>query len=439
MMIFNTSPFGFSTSTSEFPIGLFISNMNKYTYGFHSPRGSYDKIAEICNVYHTSSNKVYHKFFIRYMAVIDFISRMKYSNSDFVVINRNVLGKILGVNNKTTSLILKNLLDFGLITKVREFKASRLDKGIVGYSSGYTIPESDVFNVIRTETDSVFVRNVINKRNSSSIDAFKNTKDGKLYYNYISNITLSNSIEIINYNYISPIGVLFSVSDLESNLKGLKKIEEGDLFCSRPDGRRVVCNFSLLHREFRKYLRYEGKPFKGLDIRNSQPLLAGTLIKKDYYGVNKELDNEIDDYIRLCEEGLFYEEFMDDENVDRTKFKKQFFRDVFFSRNPKKRLTNLRKKFILRFPNIHEVIKEIKGDVEDSYKQFAVNLQRFESEIIFDGVNVPLLRDGYGCFNIYDSIVSHSDEVLEKARVLIYNEFKKYGVRPTINIEDYTK
>lgn len=432
-------PFGFASSTSAFLIGLFIYNMNKYIYGFHSPKGSYEKIAEICNIYHTSSNKVYHKFFIRYMAVIDFISRMKYSNSDFVVINRNVLSSILGVNNKTTSLILKNLLDFGLMVKVRGFKASRLDKGIVGYSSGYTIPETDLIQILRTETDSVFVRNVISKRNKSSLNAFKDTKDGKLYYNYISNIKLNNTIEIINYNYISPIGVLFSVSDLESNIKGLKKIEEGDLFLSRPEGRRVICNFSLLHREFRKYLRYDGKPFRGLDIRNSQPLLAGTLIKKDYYGTDKQLDSEIEDYIELCEKGLFYEEFMGDDDTDRTLFKKRFFRDVFFSKNPKKRITALRRKFIDRFPNIHEVVKEIKGDTEDSYKQFAINLQKFESEIIFDGVNMPLLREGLGCFNIYDSIVSHSDEVLERARELIYKEFDKYGVKPTINIEDYTK
>lgn len=420
-----------------------------YKYTFHLPKGGLEELFNICNLHHKSdkdtTGNTYNRFVIRYMFILDFVNRHQYSQSDYVTLSRNWLAITIGVSNKVASLMLNNLIDIGLLLKIKAHIAPNPLRGISGMSSGYQVKFTEETELVSEQTNSSFIQKIIEKRNSKLDEEFKSTLEGKLYYNYIRNIYIDDiDINHINSNISNIISFRgkYQKKVCLNAIRAVFRIQEKDFICRRPDERRVICNFSILPRDLRKYLRFGGEKMKGLDIRNSQPLIAGTLIKRDFYGQDGKLDLEIDEYMRLCEEGIFYEEFMTEDFNEtddlRKEFKKKFFRDNFFSKVPKKNKRKLRKVFEERFPLISKIIDEMKGrEGTRDYAEFAKQLQLLESNIIFDGVNVPLLKRNLQCFNIYDSIVSHSDEVLEEARKLIYLEFAKYGVTPTINIENY--
>src|SRR5664279_4406515 len=81
------------------------------------------------------------------------------------------------------------------------------------------------------------------------------------------------------------------------------------------------------------------------------------------------------------------------------------FGEVFFSK-VSKRTTLLKKQFIEKYPGAYEAICHIKGGPgSKTYNQFAIQLQRTEASIIFDTVNMKLLKAGIPAFNIFDSIL----------------------------------
>lgn len=327
--------------------------------------------------------------------------------------------------------------------------------------------ENMVFRVEVEVSNKIY--NKIIKRRNEKLDDFKNTKDGANYAKIINKIHLSS--EYIHNEYIlkgieyimdipyeghldisrgkealEAIGVdTGRVTVFVSKYSSLERIKKGDIFVKRPDlSSRVYCNFSMMPREFRKYLTMDGRTLLALDIRNSQPLLAGAYMKAILIGKEQPIPQDLNEYIKLCEEGKFYESFNGYKKAkDRTVFKKEFFGKVFFGRVTMRK-NKMQKEFISKFPSVYELLCELKGgytkDKKDrGYAQFAIGLQRFEAGIMYDKVNKPMIEDGYDVFNIYDSIVGNDEDVLEEAKRRIYLAFEEYGVRPTINLEDFTK
>jgi hypothetical protein len=122
----------------------------------------------------------------------------------------------------------------------------------------------------------------------------------------------------------------------------------------------------------------------------------------------------------------------------RTEFKKDFFRQVFFSMLVEK--TNVLKDlFIKKYPSCWEVIIAEKGGYNFSrdYNKFAQRLQEIEAMIIFDTVNIGLLKKGIKCYNNYDSLYVNNMEDYETARALTIEAFNSVGINPTINPEFY--
>lgn len=368
---------------------------------------------------------------------MDRVIRGSENSLNSVPINRNMLSKILGTKNSTTSKLLRELVCEGCLEVVKDYVVNES-------STCYRVPEEHE-NAMRIEfaKRNVVVENIIAKKNKTKCN-YVDTNEGQLYLNYINSIYISHSISNSEYVLFLPMGGKLLVTEFKMRELGLLKIVKKDIFVKRRDTKsRVYCNFSMLHHKYRPTLRYDGKSLISLDIRNSQPLLAGVMIKSMVKNPSKELTEELDRYIATCNAGMFYEQFIDKDISDedeRRAFKKQFFAEVFFSKVTKRK-TKLKKRFIAEYPLIYEEICKIKGGLnpkdKNSYKKFAINLQRFEASIIFDTVNLSLLRDGYGCYNVYDSIVSHSEEVIEEAKVRILKVFSKYGVSPSFKKEYY--
>jgi hypothetical protein len=190
-----------------------------------------------------------------------------------------------------------------------------------------------------------------------------------------------------------------------------------------------------LKRECRAFLRYDGKPLVELDIRNSQPLIASILIKGHWVKQRRSIPEDVIQYQKDCEAGTFYDYFMHLNSVpieSRGDFKAQMFGEVFFSK-VSNRKTELKKQFISKYPGAYEAICAIKGGLgSKTYNRFAILLQQKEASIIFDNVNMGLLKDGIPAFNIFDSILCLAEHK-ELARERLLGAFAALNITPTIN------
>jgi hypothetical protein len=212
-------------------------------------------------------------------------------------------------------------------------------------------------------------------------------------------------------------------------------INGGYLIPTRPlKGSRVYNAITNLKRELRTAMRLDGRKIVGLDIANSQPLIATILIQE--YWMNKQgyLPDDVKLYQVDCETGQFYNNFMSVINVPddlRPLFKANFFAMVFFGE-----VTTwahvLKDLFIKRYPNCWEAICDIKGD---DYTKFSKKLQKKEAEIIFDKVNMGLIRQGILAFNIFDSIYVNNRHDFEIAKRRTKEAFNEYGLNPTLKLE----
>ncbi len=221
--------------------------------------------------------------------------------------------------------------------------------------------------------------------------------------------------------------------------KALYIINGGYMIPTRPEKHsRVYCEVTNLNRELRRSIRLDGKKIIGLDIANSQPLIASILIKKYWMDKPGGVPEDVTRYQCDCEAGMFYNYFMTDINLPdelRPQFKEDFFSKVFFSMVIEKNNV-LKDLFIGKYPSCWEAICEIKGGLySDDYNCFAKLLQSVESAIIFDDVNMGLIMAGVKAFNIFDSIYVNNRKDLELAKALMVAAFNKFGVHPTIKTE----
>jgi len=211
------------------------------------------------------------------------------------------------------------------------------------------------------------------------------------------------------------------------------------MFPSRPDREsRVYCEVTNLNRELRKLIRLDGKKIIGVDIANSQPLIASILIRNYWLNKKGHLPEDVKQYQSDCEAGIFYENFMKAiklPNDLRSQFKQDFFKKVFFSKVIEKN-NMLKDMFIKKYPGCWEAICDQKGGLYcTEYNEFAKVLQRVEAGIIFDVVNMGLIKKGIKAFNIFDSIYVNNKEDLETAKLLIKEAFSEAGVNPTLKTE----
>ncbi len=213
----------------------------------------------------------------------------------------------------------------------------------------------------------------------------------------------------------------------------------GYLIPTRPKkGSRVYNAITNLKRELRKAIRIDGKKIVGLDIANSQPLIATILIKEYWMNKHGYLPDDVKQYQADCETGQFYNNFMNVINVPddlRSLFKENFFAMVFFGEVTT--WSNLLKDmFIERYPNCWEAICDLKGEPgTNEYKKFSKLLQKKEAEIIFDRVNMGLIRKGIVAFNIFDSIYVNNRRDFEIAKQLTKEAFNEHGLNPTLKLE----
>ncbi|TGE06102.1 hypothetical protein [Hymenobacter fodinae] len=217
-------------------------------------------------------------------------------------------------------------------------------------------------------------------------------------------------------------------------------IEQQEFFISRDKtGKRIHQNWANLATKVKKHVYLPtGEELVNADIRCSQPLMLAILLRQHYNTASMPVN--IADYIKECEQGTLYETLANEAGVaitDRKKFKRGFFKRVLYGRNEKAMLTQEWQVFDRLFKDVAAYVVRAKAK---SHKALSHALQRMESEIIIDKVIAGIAADyhpeHYFALTIHDSItVTRSNETNIQKRML--DAFTKYGVHPTISIENF--
>lgn len=415
----------------------------KKGYRFQIPKKSLPKIEKFVKENYPKS---FERNLVRYLFVVDYISRGTYYFREDVPLNKHYLISTFKANGKNVQLIIENLCKLGVIEKTARFEvgvsANRFklkDRSNRVYSIAYDLFKYDC-------TVSIIEKH--NKNEKKFKMAFNETDEAQLLLDYLLKIDIDKDIliqaidyPVFPFSYYTPHVGQFEKSDImefQEEYGNLLRIYNGNLYVKRPTPKsRVYTPFTNMHRGHRKYLTHEGGHLKCVDIANSQPTLSAAFIQKYCDDNGIPTPNELSYYKSICEKGMFYEEFMvGDERLDenRTQFKKDFFGTVFYTK-PSSWMPDLRQRFVNKFPKIYSILDTIKEEYGND--GFATEMQKLEAGIVFDAVNVSLLKDGLGCYNIYDSIVSHEDYILREASVRLKREFRKYGLNPMLKIEDF--
>lgn len=223
-----------------------------------------------------------------------------------------------------------------------------------------------------------------------------------------------------------------------------KAFEEGN----NPYCYRELQEMGKLAEEMIEMNQYSTSPISHGTPTNLPPLLRITTEEKSqpvyatrtyesaqvlHSAVKPVKDADLDDYIRLCEQGQFYESMMEP-GEDRHAFKEKFYGDVFFGKTCFR--SKLKDRFEARFPSIAGMLREVK---KRNYRHSSWLMQNYEATIFIYTIcnRIRVERPDVMLLTIHDSLLTVPGEV-EYVESIIMDEFRKLGIRPTLKREDYS-
>lgn len=187
---------------------------------------------------------------------------------------------------------------------------------------------------------------------------------------------------------------------------------------------RLHTNFTILKSFIRKNcLLIDGEETCEIDIDNSQPLFLTKLIQDS--GTNWVKKDEFDLFKYLTIEGKYYQYLMNELKIKNKSDTKYLTYKVLFGRNNANSVSD--KKFSKLFPTIYNFIKLYKKE-NDDYKIIAYELQRAESNLIFNKIvkQIYLSNPDIKLVTVHDSIIvarRHKEEVSSIFYSKLYEEF----------------
>ena len=190
-------------------------------------------------------------------------------------------------------------------------------------------------------------------------------------------------------------------------------------------GWRFHSNLTRLKAEARKALRVNGQPLAEIDIKNSQPLFLGKLLKeRGVVGCEK--------YIEICQQDL-YAYIAAKAGVTRAEAKVAIIETVFFARLGARHA--IKTLFKQEFP---EVWRFIEGVKKKDFRKLARLLQRTEAQFVIYTVCERIRKENPGMFvaTIHDSIL-HLPTDSAYVRAVLDAEFAQWGLKPRLEITNY--
>ncbi|MFH0756566.1 MAG: hypothetical protein V2B15_04695 [Bacteroidota bacterium] len=244
------------------------------------------------------------------------------------------------------------------------------------------------------------------------------------------------------------------------------RILNGEIYYSVDDtSYRFHHNASNAPKVIRPFLRIHG-PLVEIDVKNCQPYLS-TLILTDpakaapwakdrkfsliLETLQVTQSEDVKRYISLVNNGQFYEYFRDEYNkikgkaIDREEAKDMMLK-IFFARNSHQ--PRGRKEFETLFEEVGRIFALVRGDETgnkfQSYKRFAILLQRIESHLINDVIIKKRINQEYPetvAVSIYDTISTGiQTNGIEIVSNIMVQEFEKFvGYAPRLSIKNYAE
>lgn len=377
--------------------------LTKYTY-----INSIDIICKLATMDFPIKNKR-----LALINIFDFLSYLDRQDKSILPIDSKILISFFG--RDTYVKYMKILSDLNIITKVpyEDGKFYIEGKLFMQYRIHNEYLNSEELAIIVLEDD----------RSKSGLECDIENLDNR-YINTIKklevNIPLAIEAEIENFkNNNLPISVLkrrISSIFYTRRKRFIKKGKKVD---------RIYHSFTSLSRVSRKYLNIN---FQSIDIVNCQPLLLVAYLTK----YNLSFDNE---YKKVCEDGLFYEDFIDINLPEEynTESGRKEWRNQYTKRNIYKNLFfgfDVRSKFNKRFKELYPNTWNSLNDINKTDESLASKLQNLESEL-FNNI-IPKRSKYY--YTLFDAI--YFNDILDRKELLLVIDefFSKLNIKVKTSI-----
>jgi hypothetical protein len=352
------------------------------------------------------------------------------------------------------------------------------------------IPRSDEYLNFLKDQNIIEWKNYSAGRNSR---IYRLVNEGRTEYRTITDMRLVNRIETNRRNiqrqnskkypalneYIHKVGINYNaaLNTIESeyqkernegrrtfSLAEIEKIQSDEIFIkvNKTNG-RLDSNYTRLPAELIQHLTIDGKHLIEIDIRNSQPFFAATIINPtpeiealmtSFLGHSltmfvKSLQiaecKDVKLYASLVTKGEFYDPFLMEkfkengiEFKDRDDLKTQMF-IVFFGKVNADKYNPAARLFKSLFPNILRMFDAIK---QDQHNQLSIFLQRIESYTILQRVAKKILSElpGLPFLTRHDSLLPSGIMItdnVEKVKNIMLSVIKEVtGLTPQVRIKN---
>jgi hypothetical protein len=208
------------------------------------------------------------------------------------------------------------------------------------------------------------------------------------------------------------------------NSIAIENIHTDNLFFKFDRYGRLHSNFTILKRHIRQnYLTIDDSNLCEIDIKNSQPFFFAVFLKRTMN--ENDFNDETKRFIDSVNNGVFYDEFVNKyPKVIHSRIEaKMMIYKVFFGDN--KDYKKECKLFKGLYPTIYQYIKDFK-DNNGSYKSLSYELQKIESNFIFNSVITEIYNKypEIKLFTVHDSIV-FQEQYKEEVTIIFNSHLKK--------------
>lgn len=344
-------------------------------------------------------------------------------NKEYASINYKTMVSVISKFKFTE--IVANLEEWEIIQSNESFRSGR-------YSKGYKLLPPYNSEVKRIPVKDKIINNKINRFKMSSFKELKNMPEP---YKYLSMTNTWLEIDKRKASYYNT--TTYSVSKekvYNSNLYSISALADGDYrFTVDSTANRVHTNLTNIKSDLRRFISVEKESLGQVDIKNSQPLFFYFLIKD-----SPEIPyHEKERYLKIVEDGKFYEFFMERLNIPdnkRDSVKKKILPSIFFDKFRPKTSRYMK---ILKdeFPFISEFIE---GYKKSDYRLLSHLLQKAESQFIIESVVWEFTKQYCTekmefIATIHDSIVV-KESWLDEAEKIMRQCFQEKGINPQLSV-----
>ncbi|MGQ3678875.1 hypothetical protein [Tenacibaculum discolor] len=277
--------------------------------------------------------------------------------------------------------------------------------------------------------DSTFINNApkhIKKMGSHFRNNFKIDAEKAITFSttqYFENIEKAESEEEKLKAYNKYTSRVTSIKAIEGG-KNLKSI----YFKRNKTNGRIDTNLTNLSSDLRQFIvGYEDMVY--LDLKNAQPVLFNILLKEHLINATEGLKKEISKYFEYTTKGVWYEHLQELYSTTREE-SKDLWMKIAYSKN--KSYKNDKKVFKDAYPNIYKIISLYKTK---NHSDFAIKLQKIESDIFIDKICRKLMEKEIVPFTIHDALIvekEHKEITLKIMKSVFENTI---GIVPCIKEE----